>query len=182
MRFALRLILPRIVLAALTLAAISVIIFTLVELLPGDAATRVLGRNATAENVEVWRKRFNLDRPPVTRYLLWARDFVRGDWGVSLVSAQVASAGNPGGKTMRPVADLVLPRLKNTLILTLYVMAISIPASLFLGIVTAVFRERRFATWLSGLVLFGVSMPDYVIGVLMLLVFTVSLGWFPALA
>ncbi len=55
MRFALRLILPRIVLAALTLAAISVIIFTLVELLPGDAATRVLGRNATAENVEVWR-------------------------------------------------------------------------------------------------------------------------------
>jgi len=182
MRFALRLILPRIVLAALTLAAISVIIFTLVELLPGDAATRVLGRNATAENVEVWRTRFNLDRPPVTRYLLWARDFARGDWGVSLVSAQVASAGNPGGKTMRPVADLVLPRLKNTLILTLYVMAISIPASLFLGIVTAVFRERRFATWLSGLVLFGVSMPDYVIGVLMLLVFTVSLGWFPALA
>lgn len=182
MHFFFRLVFQRVVFSIVSLAAISVIIFTLVEFLPGDAATRVLGRDATPKNIEVWRKRFNLDRPPVTRYLLWARNFALGNWGASLVSVQPSSAGNPGGKTMRSVADMVLPRLGNTLILASCVMAISIPASLFLGIVTAVFRKRRFTVWLSGLVLFGVSMPDYVTGILMLLVFAVYLNWFPPLS
>jgi peptide/nickel transport system permease protein len=182
MRFALRLILPRVGLAILALVAISLITFTLVELLPGDAVTRVLGRNATPEREKVWRERMNLDRPPVVRYTLWFSRFVRGDWGESLVSARPATEGAPGGRRNRAVADMVWPRLKNTLILAGYALLLYIPTSLFLGIITAVFREQRFTAWLSALVILGTAVPEYVIGILLLLIFAITLNWFPPLA
>ncbi|MBV7333721.1 ABC transporter permease [Chloroflexi bacterium TSY] len=182
MRFALRLILPRTGLAILSLLAVSALTFTLVELLPGDPVTRVLGRDATPELVAVWRDRLNLDQPPVVRYALWVSSFARGDWGDSIVSTKPATEGEPGGRQMRAVADMVLPRLKNTLILAGYTLLLYIPLSLFLGIVTAVYRERRFTVWLSGLILLGTTTPDYVIGIFLLLIFAISLNWFPPLA
>ena len=182
MRFALRLILPRVALAILVLLLVSLITFTLVELLPGDPVTRVLGRNATPELEEVWRKRLNLNRPPAARYVLWISGFVRGDWGESLISARPPSEQTPGEKKQRAVADMVRPRLINTLTLAVFALALYIPMSLFLGIVTAIYRERRFSGWLSALAVLGTAVPDYVIGILILLIFAVRLQWFPPLA
>lgn len=169
MRFALRLVLPRLGLALVTLLAVSLIIFWAVEWLPGDAATRVLGQAATPERAQVLRQQMHLDEPPLRRYALWLNDFVRGNWGQSLVAR-------------RPVAEFVLPRLGNTLILAMAALALYIPLSLILGIVTALYRERRFTVWLSALVLVGTAVPEFVVGILFLLTFAIALPWFPPLA
>jgi peptide/nickel transport system permease protein len=169
MHYVLRLVLARLGLALLTLLAVSLVIFWTVELLPGDPATRILGQGASPERAQVLREQLRLDEPAHERYLLWLGDFVRGDWGDSLVAR-------------RPVTDYVLPRLENTLILAGAALALYVPLSLLLGIVTAVFRERRFAAWLSAAVLVGTAVPEFVVGILLLLVFAVVLPWFPPLA
>ncbi len=169
MRFALRLIIPRLGLGVVTLVAVSLVIFWAIEWLPGDAATRILGQAATPERAQVLREQLHLDDPALVRYVLWLGDFVRGDWGESLVAE-------------RPVTDFVVPRLKNTLTLAAFALVIYIPLSLFLGIVTAVFRDRRFTVFLSAGVLVGTAVPEFVVGILLLLTFAVTLPWFPPLA
>jgi len=169
MRYALRLLIPRLALALITLLAVSLAVFWAVEWLPGDAATRILGQAATPERAQVLREKMHLDDPPLTRYLLWLGGFVRGDWGESLVAE-------------RPVLDLVLPRLRNTLILATLALILYVPLSLGLGVFTAVFRDRWFAAGLSALILAGTAMPEFVTGILLILVFAVALPWFPPLA
>ncbi|MGH2524842.1 MAG: ABC transporter permease, partial [Anaerolineales bacterium] len=164
-----RLILPRLGLALITLLAVSMIIFWAVEWLPGDTATRILGRDATPERVAVIRKQLHLDEPPWARYLRWLRGFVRGDWGESLTAR-------------RPVADFVLTRLRNTLVLAGLTLAVYVPLSLSLGIITAVYRRRWFAVALSALALAGTALPEFVTGIVLIVVFAVALPWFPPLA
>jgi peptide/nickel transport system permease protein len=169
MRFAARLVLARLGFALVTLLAVSLIIFWTVELLPGNPATRILGQNATAENVRVLRAQLHLDDPAWVRYGRWLGNFARGDWGQSVVAKQ-------------PVTDFVLPRLKHTLILAAFALLFYVPLSLALGVLTAVFRTRRFAVFLSSLILAGTAIPEFVVGILLLLTFAVTLPWFPPLA
>lgn len=169
MEYIVRLILSRLGLMVVTLLAVSAIIFWAVEWLPGDPATRVLGRAASPERAQILREQMNLDSPPVVRYSLWLGGILRGDWGQSLVAN-------------RPVADYVLPRLKNTAVLAALSLALYVPLSLVLGIVTAVFHDRPLTGVLSILTLAGTSIPSFVLGILLLLLFSVRLGWFPPLA
>ncbi len=169
MRYAIRLLVPRLALALLTLFVVSLIMFWAVEWLPGDPATRVLGQAATPERAAALRKMLNLDQPPMVRYVRWLGDYVRGNWGESLVAK-------------RPVSDYVLPRLKNTLLLSAFVIAVYIPASLILGVVTAIYRNRSLGVGLSVLLLIGTAIPEFVIGLLLMLVFAVTLPWFPPLS
>jgi peptide/nickel transport system permease protein len=164
-----RLILSRLMLSLITLAVVSFTVFWAVEWLPGDAATRILGREATEENVAVLRERLGLNDPAMVRYGRWAGAFVRGDWGESLVAD-------------RPVMKYILPRLRNTLVLAGLALALYIPLSLILGTVTAIFHGRGIDTWLSALTLVGLSVPEFVVGILLILVFAVTLHWFPPLA
>jgi peptide/nickel transport system permease protein len=169
MHFVVRLILARLGLALVTLLAVSLVIFWTVELLPGNTATRILGQNATPQNVHVLRQQLHLDDPAWVRYGRWLSHFVRGDWGQSVVAT-------------RPVTDFVLPRLKHTLELAAFALVLYVPLSLTLGVVTAVFRNRRFAVFLSASVIAGTAIPEFVVGILLLLVFAVTLPWFPPLA
>ncbi len=169
MQYPLRLISTRVALMLSILFSVSLVLFWAVEWLPGDPATRVLGRAASEERASILRTRMHLDSPPAVRYALWLSGFVRGDWGESLVAE-------------RPVTEYVLPRLKNTLILSGMAIALYVPLSLILGIVTAVFRDRFFAVALSMLALMGMSMPEFVVGILLMLTFAVWLPWFPPLA
>ena len=123
---------------------------------------------ATPERTEILRQQMNLDQPPTVRYLRWLGNYIRGDWGESLA-----------GK--RPVPEYVLARLQNTVTLALFAIAVYIPASLILGIVTAIYRERGFAIGLSVLMLIGTAVPTFVVGTVLLLVFAVTLPWFPPL-
>lgn len=169
MAYLARLVLPRVGLALITLLAVSLIIFWTVEWLPGDPARRILGQEATPARVQALREELDLDEPALERYGTWLGGFARGDWGDSIVAN-------------RPVTDYVLPRLENTLILAGFALALYVPLSLILGIVTAVFRERRFTAWLSSLVVVGTAVPEFVVGILLILVFAVTLPWFPPLA
>ena len=87
----------RTVLAGVALLAVSLITFWAVELLPGDAATRMLGREATPERVAHFQEQMNLDKPAVQRYTAWIGGFVQGDWGESLVQARPPTEGRPRG-------------------------------------------------------------------------------------
>jgi peptide/nickel transport system permease protein len=168
-RYAIRLVVPRLALSLVTLVAVSLMIFWGAELLPGDTATRILGREATPASVTALRAQLHLDEPAWHRYGRWLGHYVEGDWGESLVAR-------------RPVTDYVVPRLENSLMLAGFALAIYIPLSLILGITTAILRGKRLGGLLTALVLTGTAVPEFVVGLLLLLTFAVKLPWFPPLA
>ena len=124
----LKLILQRIVTSLATLLFISVIIFTAVEILPGDVAARALGRFATEDAKRIFREQLHLDRPVPERYGLWLSGVLRGDFGRSIVN-QI------------PVNEIVGPKLRNTLLLGAYGFLIYIPISVILATLAAVSRD-----------------------------------------
>ncbi|PWH17526.1 MAG: ABC transporter permease [Ardenticatenia bacterium] len=162
----LRVLLLRVLWALVTLLVVSFIIFTAIEILPGDIAARVLGRYATEEMKAEFRRMRGLDRPMLVRYGEWLSGVVRGDFGDSL-----ASEFN--------VAEVVLPKLRNTLLLALYAFILYIPFSIILGSLSAVFREGVLDTILSSLTLIGLSIPEFVMGTLLAFIFGVVLAAFP---
>ncbi len=158
----------RISLVLLTIVATSIIVFALTQLLPGDVARLILGREASSERVAAFNAQFGLDQPPHQQYLKWLSSFLGGDWGRSF------AAGNP------PVRPLVLERLGNSLILAAMTLLISIPLGILLGIVTAL----RANTWVDSLIsaatLSVIGLPEFVTGILLVNVFALGLGWFEA--
>ncbi len=165
----LRVLLTRIVTAFLTLLAVSVIIFAAVDVLPGDIAARVIGRHATEEMKENYRKMRGLDRPVYERYGHWLLGAVQGDFGDSLVNDY-------------RVTDIVWPKLKNTLFLAAYAFVIYIPLATILGSLGAVFREGPIDTGVSLATLIGLSIPEFVMGTFLLVVFALKLNAFPVLS
>ena len=160
--------LRRLVTLALTLLVTSFIIFALTNLLPGDIARLVLGRDASDTAIENFEQRFGLDRPPMTQYIGWLGGFLSADWGRSY------AAGNP------PVRGLVLARLGNSMRLAGTTLLIVIPVSLLLG----VFASLREGSWADSIIsvtsLSVVGLPEFVTGIVLINVFAVGLGWFPA--
>jgi peptide/nickel transport system permease protein len=168
-KFALRLIVQRAALALGTLLVASFLIFWLIEWLPGDVATRSAPRGADPATIQTLREELGLDRPGLVRYGDWLAGFVTGDWGESLV-ARV------------PVTDTLVPKLVNTLVLAGAALLLYLPLSVLTGVLTAVFRHRRWSTAVSVLVLLGTAIPEFVTAIFLLVVFTVSLQWFTPLA
>lgn len=165
----LRLILTRTALSLVSLLVVSVIIFWCVEWLPGDTAARILGRNATAENLALLRQQLGLDDPAPLRYWRWLSGALAGDFGVSLTAN-------------RPVLDYVWVRAANTLTLAGFALALYIPLSIGLGMATAVSRGGVVDNLASILVLFGMCVPEFVVGILLISAFAIALPWFPPLA
>ena len=150
----------------LTLLLISIIVFLSTHVLGIDVAMRVLGRQATPEQLAEFNRVHGLDRPIYTQYWSWLWGAVRGDWGVSALNN-------------RPVADIVLPRALYTLILALAAIVVALPLSILFGVYLA--RPGRRARELS-LSIFNVSLaafPVFVIGILLIYLFSVILGWTP---
>jgi peptide/nickel transport system permease protein len=162
----LRLILIRAGLGLLTLWAASLVVFLGTQLLPGDAAEAALGQQATPQLVAALRKDLGLDRPVLVRYGDWLAGFVQGDFGLSLPSKE-------------PVASIVGDRVRNTGVLALITVAILIPLSLFLGILSAVRRDRGFDHGVAVITLALISTPEFVVGSLLALLLAVKLGWLP---
>ena len=118
----------RLLLLALVLAIVSVVIFGVVQILPGDVAVMILGTSATPEDLAALRVKLGLDRPAGLRYVDWISGAVRGDWGTSLLY-QV------------PVRPLVLERLQQSAILAVLALAIAVPLSIGLGVLSALRRN-----------------------------------------
>jgi len=169
MRQVLRLLLQRLGLAVLSLLLVSVVVFTITAVLPGDAAEELLGQDATPETLAALRTQMGLDQPLAMRYLHWLGGLVTGDPGRSLVSDA-------------PVMELIGNRLPNSLLLAAVTASIGVPLALLLGTLAAVFR----GSWLDRLLNSGavalVSVPEFLIATIAVLVLSVQLGWLPALS
>ncbi|MGB3179371.1 MAG: ABC transporter permease [Albidovulum sp.] len=158
----------RLGLGLLTLFAISLIIFSATEMLPGDLAKAVLGQAATEETLAAFRRELGLDLPAHTRYINWLAGAVQGDFGTSLANK-------------RPIAEMISARLGNTLFLALYAAAIAVPLSLILGILAALFRNSIFDRSANAVALTAISFPEFFVAYILIFVLAQS-GLFPSLA
>ncbi len=153
----------------LTLWLVSLLIFGLAEVVPGDVARTILGPYATTAQVNALRHQLGADRPLLARYAAWLGNFTRGRWGESLV-------------LRRPVRPLVFDRLRNSLQLAALALVLVIPLSLALGIVAGLQEDRPLDHAISVLGLSLTAVPEFVSGVILLVIFGVELGWFPIVA
>lgn len=162
-------ILVRIGLGLLTLVAISVLIFAATEILPGDVASAVLGQGATPEALKVFRHELGLDRPASIRYIEWFTNAVRGDFGVALTNKRV-------------IVDEVTPRFLNTLFLAGYAALVAVPLAVGLGILAAINEGKIIDRLANILSLVTISVPEFFIAYVLILVLAVNNDWFPSLA
>ncbi len=165
----LRMIIGRIALAGLTLLLVSLIVFSMLEVLPGDVASRILGRDATPETLALLRTELGLNDPAVLRYLHWIGGLLTGDPGKSLVS-------------QRPVTDILGPRIFNTLMLSAYAFVLYLPLTLIPALVQAIRRDRATDHVLSVITLVLLSLPDFLLATILLMVFVIYLPVLPAIS
>jgi peptide/nickel transport system permease protein len=158
----------RLGLGLLSLAIVSAIIFIAVSFLPGDFATAILGRSATPETVAAFQQKLGLDKPWPQRYVDWLGGALVGDFGDSFSS--------------RPVSTVIGPRLLNTLALAATTAVIAVPLAVFLGIVCARYRNKPIDRFLSSATLASISLPEFFIAYVLMLVLATKLHIFPSLS
>ena len=158
-----RTMLQRLGFGVVTLFVVSVVLSLLVGVLPGDFATRMLGQAATPETVAAFRHEIGLDRPPVERYVHWLGGVLRGDFGTSY-----SGAGSLTGNR-RNVADLIAPRLVNTLFLAGLAALIAVPLSLTLGLLAALYRNSIYDRVVNLITLTSISSPEFFVGYILAL-------------
>jgi peptide/nickel transport system permease protein len=165
----LRLAVGRVLLSILTLLLVSFIVFGMLEILPGDVATRILGRDATPESLAVLREKLQLDQPALLRYGEWLGHLVTGDLGESLVSG-------------RRVADILGQRVFNTVLLSIYAFILYIPLTVVPAIIQAVNRDRAVDHGFSALTLMLLSMPDFLLATVLMILFVIMIPVLPAMS
>jgi peptide/nickel transport system permease protein len=157
----------RLGLSLVTLFLVSVIVFAISDVLPGDVGRSILGRSATDEQVAALDHQLGYDKPLPERYWKLVSGYATGDWGTSPVL----------NVEVRP---LVLRRFGNSLILAAFAFALIVPFSIFMGIVAALHNGRWADRTISITGLSLIALPEFVTGVILLVVFAVQLGWFPS--
>ncbi|MBD9564294.1 ABC transporter permease [Pseudomonas sp. NPDC086112] len=155
--------------AVVTLLIVSMVVFAITAVLPGDAAQQALGQFATPEQVAALRLKLGLDQPGVVRYLHWLMSLLSGDMGQSVSNAM-------------PVSELMAGRVPNTLMLAAVTALVSVPVALILGIGSAMGRGGRIDSFLSFVTLALVAVPEFLVATLAVLIFAVNLGWLSALS
>jgi peptide/nickel transport system permease protein len=147
--------------------AMSAIVFSIIRLVPGDPAMVILGLRATPENIATLRHDLKLDDPLLTQYLHWLGNVVRGDLGVDY-------------RTHEPIREQLMTRLPVTLELAILAMVISAAIAIPLGVLAAVRRGGLADHGSMALGLVGISIPDFWLGVMLILLMALVLGWLPS--
>ena len=148
------------------LLLVSLLSFGLIKLVPGDPAIVMGGTNATAAEIEVIRKNLGLDRPFHVQILSFYGNLAQGDLGRSLMLGQ-------------PVRDAILERVPATLAVALYSMLLTLLVGLTIGVLAALRHNTWVDQTLMSVALLGVSLPNFWLGLVLILVFSVHLGWLP---
>jgi peptide/nickel transport system permease protein len=165
-----KLIWRRLLLGILTLFLISLVVYGAVLALPGDAATAILGKEATPDRVAALRDQLHLDDSVISQYLQWVGGVLTGSFGTSAA-------------TQQSVSELLSERLPNTLFLVFVASAIAIPMSIALGVWMAMKRDKAVDHVGSTTTLVLAALPEFVIGIGLILLFSTSLfHWFPAVS
>ena len=165
----LKFVVRRFVLGLVTLWAASVLIFACTEILPGDVATAILGQSRTPERVAALRASLGLDRPAPLRYADWLIHFAQGEIGKSLAND-------------RDVGPMIRERLANTMFLAGVAACIAVPLSVFLGLMAAMRQDSIFDRMVSAATLASISVPEFFIGYLLIIFFSITFEWFPSLS
>jgi ABC-type dipeptide/oligopeptide/nickel transport system permease component len=156
----------RVVLTVPVLAGVATLVFSLIHLVPGDPVQAMLGESASPQDMADLRARLGLGRPLYVQYGAFVKGVVTGDLGVSL-------------RTNQPVTTAIVERMPATAELGLAAMALATLVSIPLGIVAAVWAGSRLDHTATTLALIGISVPNFWLGPLLAIVFSVSLGWLP---
>ena len=159
--------LKRILTLFATLVGASVVVFLVLEILPGDAAQTMMGADAAPEAVRALAAKLGLDRPPLERYWHWVAGMLSGDLGNSYAYSS-------------PVFDLVVERLALTVPLALMAMVMTTGLALTVGIYAAARHNRLGDVGLMGLTQVGIAIPNFWFAILLILLFSVKLQWFSA--
>jgi peptide/nickel transport system permease protein len=150
-----------------TLLVASLVVFLVLEVLPGDPAAMMLGINAREDTLAALRAELGLDRPAWLRYLLWLLGLVQGDFGTSYTYSV-------------PVSELILERVAVSLPLALLAITLSTVLAIPLGVLAAARRNRSADVLVGIFAQLGVAVPNFWFAILLILLFSVSLGWVPA--
>lgn len=163
----LRYVLARLVSLTISLVVASLVIFFVIEVIPGDPARYMLGMNASAENVAALRAQLGLDQPLFQRYLSWVGGMLTGDFGTSY--------------TYRvPVSELVAARLGVSLPLTIYALLLTIAIAFPVGLIAAARRGSALDGAIMGGTQLGIAVPNFWFAMLLVLLFAITLQWFSA--
>lgn len=164
-----KLLVQRISLGLFLLFLVSILIFVGTVLLPGDVAQQILGQSATPEALANLRAELGVNDPPVQRYFNWLGGLLQGDLGTALTSGL-------------PIGESIGSRLSNTLFLAICSAIVAVPLAIFLGLLAVRYQERWPDKLISATTLTTVSMPEFVIGYILMFFLGVRLGWFPPTA
>jgi peptide/nickel transport system permease protein len=167
-------VLQRLGLGLLTLFAVSVIIFSTLEFLPGGFAQNILGQGATPETVANFKKELGLDRPATVRYFEWIGGVAHGDFGNSYAGL--------GGKIKRSVTSVIAPRLYNTFFLAAMTAIIAVPLALALGLLAALYRNSIFDRIVNAVTLTTIASPEFFVAYILMFFFAVKWRWFYSLS
>jgi peptide/nickel transport system permease protein len=159
-------IIKRLLMLIPVLLGASILVFSLIHLAPGDPARTMAGEHASIQTIERIREKYGLDKPLITQYWIWLKQALQGDFGRSIVSNEYVS---------REIWD----RFPNTVELTLFSMLIAIIVGVIAGIVSASRQYSLLDYSFMGVALFGVSMPVFWLGIMLMMIFGVYLRWFP---
>jgi len=164
-----KLIAQRLALGVMLLFAASILIFAGTSILPGDVAQSILGQSATPQALANLRAELGLSDPPVTRYFSWLGGVLQGDLGVALTNG-------------RDIAESIGSRLSNTLFLAFWAAVISVPLAIFLGLLAVRYRNRWPDKLISAVTLTTISIPEFMIGYILIYWVSIKWGWFPSVA
>ncbi len=170
----LKTVLQRLGLGLLTLFAVSIIIFSSLQMLPGGYAQNILGQGATPETVKNFNHQLGLDRPATVRYVEWITNAIQGDFGNSYSGTT--------GTIKRSVSGIIAPRLYNTFFLASMAAIIAVPLSLLLGVLAALYRNSWYDRIVNSLTLTTIAMPEFFIAYLLMFFFAVKHRWFYTLS
>lgn len=156
----------RLLASGFVLIFVSFIAFVLISLMPGDAAVGMFGAEARLSDIEEARRELGLDQPVVVRYVGWLGDVLRGDFGQSI-------------RLREPVIEAMLQRVPVTLYLAMAGMIVMIGVGIPLGVLSAVRPNSKLDLSFSTASMLGIAVPNFWLGILLILLFALRLGWFP---
>jgi len=148
------------------LIGVSILSFSLIYLAPGDAAITIAGEHASPQIINAIREKYGLDKPLITQYWIWLKQVLHGDLGRSIVSNEY-------------VTKEILERFPNTVELTIFAMIFAVVIGSIAGIISASRQYSVFDYSFMGVALFGVSMPVFWLGIMLMMIFGVYLRWLP---